>query len=141
MSRTIQLTPRLRMVADLLPRDVVLVDVGTDHAYLPAVLLLEGKIRGPPPLTCDPAPLNRARATVEEFGLEGKVKFCLCDGLAEISPREAGRRSHRGDGGRNDWPPSWPLLPGHGTWGPYCPSAHVVYGGPEGVAGDPRLPD
>lgn len=46
MSRTIQLTPRLRMVADLLPRDVVLVDVGTDHAYLPAVLLLEGKIRG-----------------------------------------------------------------------------------------------
>lgn len=56
MSRTIQLTPRLRMVADLLPRDVVLVDVGTDHAYLPAVLLLEGKIRGPSPLTCDPVP-------------------------------------------------------------------------------------
>ena len=60
MSRTIQLTPRLRMVADLLPRDVVLVDVGTDHAYLPAVLLLEGKIRGAIAADLRPGPLNRA---------------------------------------------------------------------------------
>ena len=137
MSRTIQLTPRLRMVADLLPRDVVLVDVGTDHAYLPAVLLLEGKIRGAIAADLRPGPLNRARATVEEFGLEGKVKFCLCDGLAE----RGGCRSHRGDGGRNDCrhPGRCSLDTGHGD--PIGPSAHVVYGGPEGVAGDPRLPD
>ena len=99
MSRTLQLTPRLRMVADLLPRDVVLVDVGTDHAYLPAVLLLEGKIRGAIAADLRPGPLNRARATVEELGLEGKVKFCLCDGLAEISPREADAVAIAGMGG------------------------------------------
>ena len=55
MSRTIQLTPRLRMVADLLPRDVVLVDVGTDHAYLPFFCWRE-RSEGPSPLTCDPVP-------------------------------------------------------------------------------------
>ena len=138
MSRTIQLTPRLRMVADLLPRDVVLVDVGTDHAYLPAVLLLEGKIRGAIAADLRPGPLNRARATVEEFGLEGKVKFCLCDGLAEISPREADAVAIAGI---NDCrhPGRCSLDTGHGD--PIGPSAHVVYGGPEGVAGDPRLPD
>ena len=114
MSRTIQLTPRLRMVADLLPRDVVLVDVGTDHAYLPAVLLLEGKIRG---------------AIAADLRPGGN--------LAE----RGGRRSHRGDGGRNDCrhPGRCSLDTGHGD--PIGPSAHVVYGGPEGVAGDPRLPD
>ena len=99
MSRTIELTPRLRMVADLLPRDVLLADVGTDHAYLPAALLLEGKIRGAIAADLRPGPLSRARATVEEFGLEGRVKFCLCDGLAGISPGEAGAVAIAGMGG------------------------------------------
>ena len=44
MSKRIELTPRLRMVADLLPADKILVDVGTDHAYLPSAMIQEGKI-------------------------------------------------------------------------------------------------
>ena len=44
MARKLELTPRLRMVADLVPAGARLADVGTDHAYLPAALVLEGKI-------------------------------------------------------------------------------------------------
>ena len=48
----IELTPRLRMVADMIPAGAVLADVGTDHAYLPAALMLEGKLTARLPLIC-----------------------------------------------------------------------------------------
>ena len=38
------LPPRLRTIADLVPPGARLVDVGTDHAYLPVWLLSHGKI-------------------------------------------------------------------------------------------------
>ena len=44
MKQHIELSPRLRLAADLVPQGARLADVGTDHAYLPACLLLEGKI-------------------------------------------------------------------------------------------------
>ena len=44
MTRRIELSPRLRLAADLVPEGARLADVGTDHAYLPACLLMEGKI-------------------------------------------------------------------------------------------------
>ena len=44
MRHTLELTPRLRTAADLVPAGARLADIGTDHAYLPAALLLEGKI-------------------------------------------------------------------------------------------------
>lgn len=39
-----ELTPRLRTIAQQVPQGSVLADVGTDHALLPAWLLLEGRI-------------------------------------------------------------------------------------------------
>ena len=44
MSRRFELTPRLRMVAELVPPGSRLADIGTDHAYLPVALLREGRI-------------------------------------------------------------------------------------------------
>ena len=40
--RAPELSPRLRMVGELVPAGARLADVGTDHSYLPAALLLEG---------------------------------------------------------------------------------------------------
>lgn len=88
MSGLHDLSPRLRMVADLVPEGARLADVGTDHAYLPAALLQEGKIPFAIAADLRQGPLASARATVRRAGLEGKVAFRLCDGLQGIQPQE-----------------------------------------------------
>ena len=88
MRHTIELTPRLRTAADLVPAGARLADIGTDHAYLPAALLLEGKI--PYAIAADlrHGPLLRARETAAEYGCRDKMGFRLCDGLKGIRPEE-----------------------------------------------------
>lgn len=83
-----ELSPRLRMVGNLVPEGARLADIGTDHAYLPAALLLEGKI--PRAIAADlrPGPLDRARATAHQYGCTGQMEFRLCDGLSGIRPEE-----------------------------------------------------
>ena len=84
----IELTPRLRMAAELVPAGVRLADVGTDHAYLPAALILEEKIPFAIAADLRQGPLARARETVRRAGLTGRVAFRLCDGLTGIRPDE-----------------------------------------------------
>lgn len=94
-----ELSPRLRMVGELVPVGARLADVGTDHAYLPAALILEGKISWAIAADLRRGPLDRARATVREYGLTGKVAFRLCDGLSGIRPDEADAVAVAGMGG------------------------------------------
>lgn len=86
--RRLELSPRLRMVGDLVPAGARLADVGTDHAYLPAALLLEEKIPWAVAADLRRGPLDRARATVRAYGLIGRVAFRLCDGLTGVRPDE-----------------------------------------------------
>ncbi len=88
MRHTIELTPRLRTAADLVPAGARLADIGTDHAYLPAALLLEGKI--PYAIAADlrQGPLLRAKETAKQYGCRDKMAFRLCDGLRGIRPEE-----------------------------------------------------
>lgn len=99
MNRMIELTPRLAMVARLVPQGVALVDVGTDHAYLPAALIQQGKIPSAVAADLRQGPLSRAKETVREYGLTGRVAFRLCDGLTGIRPEEAGAVAIAGMGG------------------------------------------
>lgn len=99
MAKKLELTPRLRMVADLVPAGARLADVGTDHAYLPAALVLEGKIPSAIAADLRPGPLNRAKITVREYGLNGKITFRLCDGLKGIEPEEVQAVAIAGMGG------------------------------------------
>ena len=95
----IELTPRLRMAADLVPAGARLADVGTDHAYLPAALILEGKIPFAIAADLRLGPLTRAKETVRQAGLMGKVAFRLCDGLSGIRPQEVDAAAIAGMGG------------------------------------------
>ena len=99
MSETIRLTPRLRAAADWVPQNAVLCDVGTDHAHLPAALVLEGRISRAIASDIRPGPLERARRTVQAFGLEGQIETRLCPGLEKIAPGEADNVTICGMGG------------------------------------------
>lgn len=88
MKQRIELSPRLRLVADLVPQGARLADVGTDHAYLPACLLLEGKIPWAIASDLRQGPLSRARETAKQYGCGDKLAFRLCNGLAGIRPGE-----------------------------------------------------
>ena len=88
MKQHIELSPRLRLAADLVPQGARLADVGTDHAYLPAGLLLEGKIPWAIASDLRKGPLDRARETARQYGCGDKMAFRLCNGLAGIRPGE-----------------------------------------------------
>ena len=78
--------------AELVKGDVV-VDVGTDHGYLPCFLVSEGKcVRA---YACDIAdgPLNSARAHILESKLESKIFAVLSDGLSELDDGAAASAS------------------------------------------------
>lgn len=94
-----ELTPRLQAVADRVPPGARLADVGTDHAYLPAWLLAQGRIPFAVCTDLRPGPLERARETVERLGVAQRVSLRLCDGLAAVSPGEVDCVAIAGMGG------------------------------------------
>lgn len=84
------LDARLRSAARFI-RGGMAADIGTDHALLPARLLLEGRISGGVATDLRPGPLERAAATLRRYSLEGRIALLLTDGLRgveEYSPRD-----------------------------------------------------
>ena len=84
----LELTPRLRAVAELVKPGAALADIGTDHAYLPVWLLLQGRISKAIAADLRQGPLDRARLTAAQYDCSDQVSFRLCDGLAQISADE-----------------------------------------------------
>lgn len=83
-----ELTPRLQTIAEQVPQGAHLADIGTDHGYLPAWLLREGRIDRAIASDLRKGPLNRARETAQRFGVMERISFRLCDGLSAIYPEE-----------------------------------------------------
>ena len=86
-SARLELPPRPQAIADWVPAGGRLADVGTDHGYLPAALLLTGKIRSAIAADLGSQPLDRARQTAERWGVTMDLR--RCDGLEAVSPEEA----------------------------------------------------
>ena len=97
--RIYELSPRLQSVADLVPRGARLADVGTDHAYLPVWLILQGVIATAVVSDLRRGPLDRARETAAHYEVSDKLSFRLCDGLSAVRPDEADTISIAGMGG------------------------------------------
>ena len=85
--RQLELPPRLRLLADWVPAGARLADVGTDHAYLPVWLSLQGKIASAIASDLRKGPLSRAKKTGALYGVEN-ITFRLCSGLSGIRPQE-----------------------------------------------------
>ena len=85
----INLSERMLMAARMVRSGNAVADIGTDHAYLPAYLILRGI--SPKALACDvrKGPLENAKKTVEAYSIEDKITLRLSDGFDEINPSEA----------------------------------------------------
>lgn len=82
------LSPRLQAVARLTRQDAFVIDVGTDHAYLPIALCLSGRARGALATDVHQGPLACAQKNIAENGLGGVIDTALCDGLRGVEVTE-----------------------------------------------------
>ena len=83
MSR-IKLDQRLLSVASLVRKNKVVADVGTDHAYVVAYLIENGITERAIASDINKGPLENARQTLVDCGIEDKVSLILSDGLKNI---------------------------------------------------------
>jgi len=97
--KRIELTPRLQAVASFVPQGARLADIGTDHAYLPVSLILDGHIPSAVAADLRPGPLDRAKKTAAEYGCTQNVTFRLCDGLSDVKSYETDVIAIAGMGG------------------------------------------
>ena len=76
------ISKRLEMVASFVPQGAVLLDVGSDHAYLPIELMKEGRINRAIAGEVVAGPYQSAVKNVKEHDLEEKIQVRLANGLA-----------------------------------------------------------
>ncbi len=79
---------RLEAIAALVRNGKGLVDVGTDHGYLPAALAISGYGGRLYASDINEAPLMAAKRTAEANGVSNRISFLLCDGLSLCPPEE-----------------------------------------------------
>ena len=77
---------RLSALYDKIPPGVGVIDVGTDHGYLPAALAASGYPGRILATDIRTEPLQAARKTAARAGVSERIEFLLCDGLALCPP-------------------------------------------------------
>ncbi len=93
------LSARLALAAALVPQGSTIADIGTDHAYLPAWLILEGIATRAIAADVGQGPLQNAAQTLANLGLGGRIPLRLSDGLDGFSPGDANCLIFAGMGG------------------------------------------
>ena len=75
------ISKRLELVASFVPQGAILLDVGSDHAYLPIELVERGKIKSAIAGEVVEGPYQSAVKNVEAHGLNEKIQVRLANGL------------------------------------------------------------
>lgn len=84
-----ELSPRLRTIAQKVPNGARLADIGTDHAYLPVFLIREGKIPFAIASDLREGPLQNGRAIAKQWQIPPEcISFRCSDGLLGIKRHE-----------------------------------------------------
>ncbi|EID31660.1 PF04816 family protein [Streptococcus mitis SK579] len=76
------ISKRLELVASFVPQGAILLDVGSDHAYLPIDLVERGQIESAIAGEVVEGPYQSAVKNVEAHGLKEKIQVRLANGLA-----------------------------------------------------------
>lgn len=78
------LSQRLERVAAHIPPGARLADIGSDHGFLPVVLVLRGAIEAAVAGEAAAGPCESARRNVRRNGLDARISVRLANGLAAI---------------------------------------------------------
>ena len=87
--KNIQISKRLKYVADFITPGLVLADIGTDHGFIPIYMVLDGKTPKAYAMDINEGPLERAKEHILEKKLEDKIETRLSDGLNKLRGGEA----------------------------------------------------
>ena len=82
------ISKRLELVASFVPQGSILLDVGSDHAYLPIELVERGQIEGAIAGEVVEGPYQSAVKNVEAHGLKEKIQVRLANGLAAFEEED-----------------------------------------------------
>jgi len=94
-----ELSKRLKAVADLVTEGLAVADVGTDHGYIPIYLIESQKSRAVIAMDVNDGPLLRAAEHIAECQLERYIEVRKSDGLKELYPGEVDSVIMAGMGG------------------------------------------
>ena len=84
----IVLSDRLQTIADMICEGSRVADIGTDHGYLPIYLLQKKHPVFVAACDINQGPLDHAKRSAAQYGLENEMSFRLGNGLACIAPEE-----------------------------------------------------
>lgn len=98
--RTVALSGRMRMLADMVTAGSCAADVGCDHAFLPIYLVQTGKCPKCLAMDVRKGPLSGAEKHIASCGLEEYIETRLSDGLSAYHKGEAQTLICAGMGGR-----------------------------------------
>lgn len=90
---------RLQAIADFIPPGARLADIGTDHAYLPAYLVIQGRIALAVAGDIHVGPFQSACTMIDHMGLADKIQVRLGNGFEIVKPGEADTAVIAGMGG------------------------------------------
>ena len=79
-----KLSKRLQTVASFVPTGSIVADIGSDHAYLPCYLVINGIAKGAIAGEVVKGPFESAERQVRTEGLTDQIKVRLADGLAAV---------------------------------------------------------
>lgn len=82
------LSKRLHRVGEFVPKNAILADIGSDHAYLPAYLVLNKQIKSAIAGEVVDGPFLSAKNLVAELNLSSTIDVRKGDGLAVISQED-----------------------------------------------------
>lgn len=83
-----KLSERMKAVAAMVTNGNVLADVGTDHGYVPIMLVQRGFISSAIAMDINEGPLQRARENIIANQLQEKIETRLSDGVRALSDGE-----------------------------------------------------
>ena len=94
-----KLDSRLMAIANLVRKDKIFADIGTDHAYLPVYLVEKGIVNKAIAADLRVGPLDNAKETVVSYDFTKQIELRLSDGLDNFKENEVEEIAVAGMGG------------------------------------------